>query len=153
MSGFDIEAALEGLKALVDTVPAIESVQIGAPEGPPTRISAWLTIGDPGVIESRVNGVYELPINLIVWFGYTVEGVESAAEAQLADWVTEVTRRLIQNRMQTVDGVTRYLNGSVDMMDLPQAAAGMADYTLMSGQETRTFPLGIRVVQRENLGV
>jgi hypothetical protein len=80
-----------------------------------------------------------------------VEGSEQAAEAQLADYVTELTRRMIQNRIRTVGGVTRNLNGAVDRMDLPQAAAGVADYTLMAGAETRTFPLGIRVVQLETI--
>jgi hypothetical protein len=152
MAGFDVEVALNGLVALVATIPSIESVQIGAPESPPTRIEAWVTVGDPGEVGSRITGVYELPINLIVWFGYVVEGAEQAAEAQLADYISELVRRMIQNRAGTVDGVARNLNGSVDRMDLPQAAAGVADYTSMAGQETRTYPLGIRIVQRENLG-
>lgn len=157
MSGFNVEAALDGLKSLVQTMPAVESVQVGAPESLSVRIAAWVTTGDPGVIEPYVTGVYELPINLIVWFGYVVEGSEGAAEAQLADWITELVRRMIQNRADSVSGnaitVTRNLNGSVDRMELPQAAAGVADYTMMAGQETRTYPLGIRVVQRENIGV
>jgi hypothetical protein len=149
MPGFDVEAALNGLKALVETIPSIESAQIGAPESLSVRIAAWITLGDPGVIEPEVTGVYMLPMNLVVWFGYVVEGSESASEAQLADYVTDLTRRMIQNRIGTVSGVSRNLNGSVDRMDLPQAAAGVADYTSMAGAEVRTFPLGIRVVQRE----
>ena len=150
---FDVEAALNGLKALVETVPAIEAVRIGAPESLTNRIEAWITVGDPGEIAPMVQGVYDLDLSLICWLGYVVEGSESAAEAQLADWLTEITRRLIQNRMETVDGVTRNLNGSVERMGLPQAAAGVADYTNMAGAEVRTFPIGIRIVQRENLGV
>lgn len=146
---FDIEAALNGLVALVETIPAMESVQIGAPESLSVRIAAWVTIGDPGEIAPRQTQVYELPIMLIVWMGYVVEGNEQAAEAQLADYITELTRRLIQNRSSTVDGVTANLNGSVARMDLPQATAGPADYTMMANLETRTFPLGIRVIQRE----
>lgn len=152
MVAFDINAALDGLQALLLTVPAMEDVQIGAPEDPPRRITAWITLGDPGEIAPYVQGVYELPIMLIVWFGYSVEGSEQAAEAQLADLVSAFTRMLIQNRMQTVNSVTRNLNGSVDRMWLPQAAAGVADYTEMSGREIRVYPLGIRVAQRENLG-
>lgn len=149
---FDVEAALNGLKALVETIPAVESVQIGAPESLSTRIAVWITIGDPGEIAPNVQGVYDLDLSLICWLGYAVEGSEQAAEAQLADWITEITRRLIQNRMGTVDGVTRNLNGSVDRMGLPVAAAGVADYTMMAGLETRTFPIGVRVIQREALG-
>lgn len=154
---FDIEAALNGLAALVGTIPAMESVQIGAPESLSVRISAWVTIGDPGVVEPRVTGVYDMPVNLVCWFGYAVEGSEQASEAQLADWLSELVRRTIQNRAETVTGnsltVTRNLNGSVDRMELPQAAAGTADYTLMAGLEVRTFPVAIRIVQRENFGV
>jgi hypothetical protein len=154
--GFDVEAALNGLAALVSTIPAMESVQVGAPESLSARISAWVTAGDPGEIAPRVTGVYDLPMNLIVWFGYVVEGSEQAAEAQLADWITELARRMIQNRFQSVAGnavtVTSNLNGSVSRMDLPQAAAGVADYTMMAGQESRTYPLAVRVVQTENLG-
>lgn len=153
MTGFDVEAALNGLAALVTTIPSIESVQIGAPESLSHRIAAWVTLGDPGIIEPEMNGIYVLPINLIAWFGYVVEGSEGAAEAQLADYVTEITRRMIQNRAGTVSGVTRNLNGSVDRMDLPQAAAGISEYTLFAGAEVRTYPLGIRVIQRENQGV
>jgi hypothetical protein len=152
MAGFDVEAALNGLAALVATIPAMESVQVGAPESLSSRIVAWVTVGDPGEVGPRVAGVFELPINLIVWMGYAVEGSEQAAEAQLADYISELVRRMIQNRAGTVDGVTRNLNGSVDRMDLPQAAAGVSDYTSMAGQEARTYPLGIRIVQRENIG-
>lgn len=152
MAGFDIEAALNGLSALIQTIPSVESVQIGAPESLSHRIAAWVTLGDPGTIEPEVTGVYILPMNLVCWFGYVVEGSEQAAEAQLSDYITELTRRMIQNRAGTVGGVTRNLNGSVDRMGLPQAAAGVADYTMMAGAETRTYPLGIRVVQRETIG-
>jgi hypothetical protein len=157
VTGFDVEAALNGLAELVRTIPAMEKVEIGAPEALAATITAWVTVGDPGVIQPYVTGAYELPINLIVWFGYDIRGAEAAAEAMLADWISELTRRMIQNRAGPVTGnavtVTRNLNGSVDRMDLPQAAAGMADYTLMAGSEARTYPLGIRVAQRENLGI
>lgn len=155
MTGFDVEAALNGLAALVRTIPAIESVQVGAPESLSARISTWVTAGDPGVIAPRVTSTYELPMNLICWFGYVVEGSEQAAEAQLADWITELVRRIIQNRFQSISGnavtVTPNLNGSVTRMDLPQAAAGVADYTMMAGQESRTYPLAIRVIQQETI--
>jgi hypothetical protein len=151
MPSFDVEAALNGLAALVTTIPSIETVQIGAPESLSHRIAAWVTLGDPGVIEPEVTGVYALPMNLVVWFGYVVEGSEQAAEAQLADYISELTRRMIQNRIGTVGGVSRNLNGSCDRMELPAAAAGVADYTLMAGAETRTYPLGIRIVQRETI--
>lgn len=152
MTGFDVEAALNGLAALVTTIPAMESVQVGAPESLTAQISAWVTVGDPGEVGSRVVGVFELQLNLICWFGYAVSGAEQAAEAQLGDYISELVRRLIQNRAGTVDGVTRNLNGSVTRMDLPQAAAGMSDYTSMAGQEARTYPLAIRIVQSENIG-
>ena len=162
---FDLEAALNGLAELVRTIPAMESVQIGAPESLSNRIAAWVTVGDPGGIGPNgeptagtwaVQGVVDLDVNLIVWFGYVVEGSESAAEAMLADYISELVRRLVQNRQGTVTGnsvtVTRNLNGSVDRLGLPQAAAGIADYTLMAGAETRTWPIGIRITQREALG-
>lgn len=152
MPNFDVEAALNGLAALVTTIPSVESVQIGAPESLSHRIAAWVTIGDPRVIEPEVTGVYKLDLSLIAWFGYVVEGSESASEAQLADYISEITRRMIQNRIGTVGGVGRNLNGSVDRMDLPQAAAGMAEYTLFAGAEVRTYPLGIRVIQLESIG-
>jgi hypothetical protein len=156
MTGFDIESALNGLAALISTIPALEEVQIGAPESLSARIATWVTVGDPGEIGPYVTQVYELPINLIAWFGYHVEGAEQAAEAQLGDFISELVRRLIQNRQASVTGnsivVARFLNGAVDRMDLPSNAAGPADYTLMAGQEIRTYPIAIRVYQRETLG-
>ncbi len=152
MASFDLEAAMLGLVALVDTIPSLEKVQIGAPESLSNRIEAWVTLGDPGVIEmERAGGVYRLPVNLIVWFGYVVEGAESAAEAQLGDYVTDLTRRLIRNRKDAVDGVAVNLNGAVDMLGLPHSAATGADYTMMAGAETRTYPLGVEIVQRETI--
>lgn len=154
MPGFDVEAALNGLAELIRTIPAMESVQVGAPESLSNRISSWVTVGDPGEITSRTVGVFDLDINLICWFGYAVEGAEQAAEAQLADYISDLVRRLIANRRGTVTGnavtVTLNLNGSVTRMGLPQAAAGISDYTMMAGLETRTYPLGIRVIQQEN---
>lgn len=154
---FDIEAALNGLANLVRTVPAIETVQIGAPESLSHRIAAWVMVGDPGEIGPRVTGVYDLDISLIVFFGYDVAGAESAAEAQLADYISELTRRMIQNRAGTVTGnavtVTRNLNGSIDRMGLPVAAAGISEYSLFAGSEVRTWPVAIRIIQQENLGV
>jgi hypothetical protein len=153
VTGFDATAAMEGLLALVMTVPSIEAGQLGAPESTNERIGAWVSMGDPNVIESRMQGVYEFDFNLIVYWRYTVEGSETAAESALGDFLSELTRRMIQNRMGTVDGVARNLNGSVDMMGLPQAALGGADYSMMAGQENRLYPIGIRVIQREALGV
>lgn len=154
---FDLEAALNGLTQLVRTLPAIEDVRIGAPEALSHRISAWVTVGDPGEITTRTLGIYDLDVNLICWFGYAVGGAEGAAEAQLADYITALTVALINNRMQTVTGnaiiVTQNLNGSVTRMGLPQAAAGVSEYTLMAGEEVRTFPLGVRIVQQWNAGV
>lgn len=148
---------MNGLAELVRTVPAIEVVQIGAPESLSHRIAAWVTVGDPGEIGPRATGIYELPINLIVWFGYAIGGAEGAAEAQLADYISNLTMHVIQNRAGSVTGnavtVTPNLNGAVARMELPQAAAGVADYTLMAGEEARTYPLGIRVIQRWNAGV
>lgn len=157
MTTFDLEAALNGLAALVRTLPAMESVQLGAPEALSTRISAWVTVGDPGEIAAPTLGVYELDVNLICWFGYAIGGAEAAAEAQLADYVTALTLALIRNRVETVTGntvaVTRNLNGAVARMGLPRAAAGVSEYTLMAGEEARTYPLAVRIVQRDNLGV
>jgi hypothetical protein len=150
VAAFDVEAALEGLKALVDTIPSMEAVQIGAPEVGQERIGAWVSVGDPGEIRAVMAGsVYELDLNLIVWFRYTVEGSEQAAEAQLADFITELVRRLIRNRQGAVDGVTMNLNGSVSRMGLPQAATGSSEYAMMAGQENRVYPLGVRVIQQE----
>jgi hypothetical protein len=154
MPAFDVHEAMLGMIALIDTIPAIERVQIGAPESPEYRIEAWVTIGDPDVIEpERAGSVYKLPINLICWFGYSVERSETAAEAMLADVVSDFTRRVIQNRSRTVDGVTRNLNGSVDRMGLPHAAVGGADYTMMAGAEFRLYPLGVLVTQIESIPV
>jgi hypothetical protein len=149
MVAFDATAAMEGVLALALTAPSIEDGQIGAPESGAVRIGLWVSMGDLNVIESRVAGIYEFDFNVILQWRYTVEGSEAAAEAALGDFITELTRRVIQNRIGTVDGVTRNLNGSVDRMGLPQPALSGADYALMAGQENRIYPLGIRVIQRE----
>lgn len=148
---FDIEAAIDGLAALMDTIPELQVITVGAPESLGAQVIGWVTVGDPDVIAPRLTSVYDLPVNLIAWFGYSVAGDEGAAERKLADYVTELTRRLIQNRIGTVGGVTRNLNGSVEMMGLPQAAAGASEYATMAGSETRVYPLGVRVTQRETI--
>lgn len=150
MSGFDAEAALVGAAALMATLPELQEVRIGAPEALSSQVEGWVAIGDPDNIGAAASGgLYELPLNLLFWFGYSVEGSEESAERKLADYMTDLTRRLIRNRLGTVDGVTANLNGSVDRMGLPSPAAGLSEYTMMAGQEARIYPLAVRIVQRE----
>jgi hypothetical protein len=162
---FDATAALEGMVELVKTIPGMESVILGAPESPPTRILGWVMLGDSRDPEepasSRVTGVYEDNFAILVYFGYVVEGSESAAEAQLGDYKSELKRRIILNRMNSVSGsyngaavtVQPYLNGSVSKQSEPVVAEGTAGYQMMGGIEVRVYPFGIVVQQRENLGV
>jgi hypothetical protein len=152
MSGLDVEAALVGLKDLMDTIPSLMAVGIGAPESLSAQVQGWVTIGDPEDVGPKTaGGPYELPINLIGWFGYAVQGGEEAAERQLAQFLAELTRRLIQNRLREVDGVGLHLGGSVHRMGLPHAAAGASEYASFAGSETRVYPLGVLVTLRETV--
>lgn len=164
MAGFDASAAIEGLIALVETIPGMENVSAGSPESPSTRIFAWVMLGDSRDPEqpasSRVTGVYEDNFALLVYFGYVVEGAENAAELQLGDYKSELKRRTILNRMEAVSGsyngntvtVQPRLNGSVEKMSEPIVAEGTAGYQMMGGLEVRVYPFGIVVQQREALG-
>lgn len=151
MSGFNLEAALDGLRALMLTIPELQAVNIGGPESLSVQVEGWVTLGDPENVGSNITGTFDLPVNLIAWFGYTVAGAEENAERKLAQYVAELVRRLIQNRMHAVDGVTLNLNGSATYIGLPRPAAGAADYATMAGQELRVWPCGILVTQRENI--
>lgn len=152
MAGLDVEAALVGLKDLMDTIPDLQAVGIGAPESLAAQVVGWVTIGDPEDVGPRTaGGPYEMPLNLICWFGYSVGGAEESAERELAQYVTQLTRRLIQNRMRVVDGVGVHLNGTVKRMGLPHAAAGPSDYATFAGSETRIYPLGVLVTLSETI--
>lgn len=152
MTGFDVKAALNGLAALMATIPELQSVNIGAPESQATLVEGWVMAGDPEEIKAAASGgLYELSFNLIAWFSYSVDREETEAERTLSDFVTELTRRIIRNRLVTVDGVTVHLNGSVDRMELPRAAAGGSGFVTLAGQEKRVYPLGICVYQRETI--
>lgn len=150
MAGFDLEAAMVGMRDLMLTIPELDSVGIGAPEAQASWSFGWVTLGDPEDIgRVAAGGPYDLPINLICWFGYNVEGQEEAAERQLARWIADFTRAVIQNRAGAVGAVDVRLNGTVERMGLPHAAAGAPEYARFAGAETRIFPLGVLVTLRE----
>lgn len=152
MSGFNIEAAIDGLAALMTTIPELQEVSIGAPTSLSAQVEGWITIGDPEDVAPWALGVYQLPLNLIAWFGYVVDGDAETAEKTMARYIQELVRRLIQNRISTVDGVTRYLNGSVDLLGLPRPAAASSDYATFAGQAARVWPCGVLITQREAIG-
>ena len=153
MAGLDVEAALVGLKDLMDTIPDLQAVRIGAPESLSTQVEGWVTVGDleEEVATRTAGGPYEMAINLICWFGYDVEGAEEAAERELSQYVTQVTRRLIQNRMRTVDGVAADLNGSVHRMGLPRPSAVPAAYAMYAGREVRLQTLAVLIALAEHV--
>lgn len=154
MAGFDVVAAMEALAQLARTIPDIEAVQVGAPKSLTGRVETWITVSEPDEVKDVLTGVVELGLNLVVWFGYDVQDAEETAETQLAEWLTELTKRLVQNRRQAVTGnsvtVAPLLGGTVYSMSLPRAAAGVSEYALMAGLETRLYPIGVTIRQRSN---
>lgn len=151
MTGFDVQAALTNLAALVDTIPGQDSVQVGAPESLPAQMTTWVTLGAPEVVAAAVPN-YDLNTDLLVWFGYAVAGAETDAEVAIAAALVELVRRVITNRVDAVDGVGRMLGGTVDDMAIPRGVASAADYAMFAGTETRVYPVAIRVTQTETIG-
>ena len=146
----DVESALTGLAALMTTIPDLQLVGIGAPESLAAQVQGWVTVADIEEVAPRTaGGPYEMQISLICWLGYAVGSNEEQAEWTLARYISQLTRRLIQNRMRDVDGVTVNLNGSVKRMGLPRAAASPADYAMMAGQESRTYATALTVTLSE----
>lgn len=149
----NVEAALVGFHALMDTIPDLQRVRIGAPEALTNQIEGWVSVAelDQEVTQRAAGGPYEMRIALIGHFGYVVEGVEESAEREMSQYISEITRRLIQNRMRTVDGVTAMLNGSAIRMGLPRPAAEPADYARFAGSEVRIYPIAVTVTLSETI--
>jgi hypothetical protein len=151
MSGFDLKGAKNALITLLEGTTGLQEVFDGAPESMPTRTAAWVIVGDLiGPPQSATSGgQYELTAHLIVTIGFVVGDAEEDAEDRTADDITEICRRVLQNRIQTVSGVTAMLNGTVKTMQPPGPAAMPSDYVMIAGQEARVYPMAIEIKQRE----
>jgi hypothetical protein len=158
---FDVDAAIGGLAEILATITEIDSVRVGTPVDLPSKLCAWVALGEPELIGSTTVGIIDIHVALIIWLGYRITGASGTArlaaiaeaERATARVLVEIVRRVNRNRYQAVDGVALLLNGSVDRMELPRAAVGGPDYAMMSGQEGRLYPLGVPIVQREPMGV
>jgi len=150
---FDVEAALVGMRNLMLTIPDLQVVGIGAPEHLSAQVVGWVTVADldEEVAQFSAGGPYDIRISLIQWFGYSLGGDEDTGERKLSQYLAQLTRRLIQNRMRTVDGVAVLLNGSVSRMGLPRPAASPADYATYAGAEARTYPIAVTVTLSETV--
>jgi hypothetical protein len=134
-----VRDALVGLHALMSTIPDLQRVRIGAPESLSNQVEGWATLGDLAepATQRTAGGPIEIPIYLLCWFGYDVEGAEEAAELELGDFVGSMTAKLAQNQRGTVAGVTVNLAGSVKRMSLPGPASTPSEYVRYAGRETR----------------
>ena len=146
-----VRNALLGLHALMDTITDLQRVRIGAPEALTNQVEGWVTLGDLAE-PSRTftaGGPIEIPIYLLCWFGFDVEGSEETAELELAEFVASMTAKLAQNQRGTVSGVTVNLNGAVKRMELPGPASTPSEYVRYAGRETRiqVFAILARIVQ------
>jgi hypothetical protein len=119
----------------------------------PTTATAWVTIGPLVEPERRVTagGPYLLAVTLLLTIGFSVAGNEANAEDNIADAISAISRRIAQNRINTVGGVAPLLGGTVKNVELPRPAAGPADYLVMAGSEVRAYPLGIDITQYETV--
>lgn len=153
MTTFDLKGAKNALIALLDDTTGLQAIYDGAPESMPTKTAAWVNIGDLiGPAQSVASGgLYELTVHLIVTIGFVLEGNEDIAEDYIADALTEITRRVLQNRTHTVSGVTPLLGGTVKTMEPPGPAAMPSDYVTIAGQPSRIYPLSIEIKQRESI--
>lgn len=151
---FNIRAAKDNLILLLAGTPGLQAVLDGAPESMPSVATAWVTVGDlvEPVGAQASSGRYRLVINLMITIGFLVAGNEESAEDSVADALSEIARRVAQNRIGTVGGVTSMLGGSVQTMGLPRAAAGPSDYIVIAGSEARIIPVAIEIHQYENFG-
>jgi hypothetical protein len=153
VTGFDLKGAKNALIALLDDTPGLQAIFDGAPESMPTRTAAWVLVGDLiGPAASVASGgLYELTAHMIVTIGFVLEGAEDIAEDNVADAITEITRRVLQNRTQTVSGVAPLLGGTVKTMEPPGPAAMPSDYVTIAGQAARLYPMAIEIKQRETI--
>lgn len=149
----NVRAAKDNLILLLTGTTGLQAVLDGAPESMPAQATAWVNIGDlvEPVRPATSGGNYQLDINLIVVIGFVVETNEANAEDSVSDIVTEIVRRVARNRVTTINGVAPMLNGAVATMALPGPAAMASDYISMAGEETRAYPLAIRVTQYETI--
>jgi hypothetical protein len=154
MATWNALAALTALADLVRTIPGQQLVMVGAPASMPATFTAYLTVGSVE-IQERTTGSYRSVVDLLVTFGYAVDGETRDEEEALAAALDEFSWRVLQNLRQAVSGnsitVQPMLNGSVTSMDPPLPALGTSDYVTMAGQESRMHPRAVRIYQDETL--
>ena len=146
-----VRDALTAMRDLMDTIADLQRVRIGAPEALTNQVEGWVTLGDLAepATTFTAGGPIEIPIYLLCWFGYDVEGAEETAELELADFVASMVTKMAQNQRGTVSGVTVNLNGAVKRMELPGPASTPSEYVRYAGRETRiqVFAILARIVQ------
>lgn len=147
---WDIRAAMIELVDLLETIPAltpsgtVHMVNVGEPLTIPSRVSAFVKLGAMPFGPRKTTDLVRREGELLVWFGYRVQGAPADAELTLADVVDTFLEFFLEDRK------TLRLGGTVESMDVDTSAASAADYSQIGGQEFRLYPMTIRFVQSHN---
>lgn len=134
---YDSVAIANGLLAVLQGLPGLAAAQIGVPDDPGYRVSAYVTMGSIGK-QPKASGVTQRESRFFVVFVYRVGRDEVAAELALMALVDAFMAALDADR--TLGGVAR-------AMEAESVAADEPIYQLRVGQEYREYPMTITARQ------
>lgn len=143
---FNNGAVLNAIKALLLTLPQLQSAQLGAPDAAGTKVSAYVTLGAQPVVNEASGGLLKRETRCFVGFAYRVAGADAAdvatAETTLAAAVDAFIRAFYADRS---------LGGVVESAALDLSVADQPEYRITAGKEYRIYPLFVTTTQRETI--
>lgn len=139
-------AALDALVTMVTGVTGMQRVYKGVPESLSNTVDAYITVGGH-TIDSEEFGENRRDTHFWVVFGYRVHGAEATAEDTLADYIDAFEAAFFTARHGGT-GLFDHATTGVEDGLLDASVADSGDYLAFAGQEFRTWPYLVTVVQR-----
>lgn len=141
-SPFNTPALLDAIVAVVQGLSGMQgTVSTGVPESLPTRVSAFVTVGDL-TPRRKATQLLQREARFRVTLGYRVRGAEATAERDLAALVDRFTTALYADPT---------LGGVATRADLDLAAADSPEYAPIAGQEYRLYPMTVMAAQQQTV--
>lgn len=135
---FDSAPPLAAVVTLVTGLPGMQSVFLGVPESLPTRVGAYVTLGNQTIIDRATGGLLQREMRIRVVLGYRVAAQEQGAEQAVAAALDALQAAVYSDRKN--NGPLSQLLASVR---LEMTLAENAEYEGIAGQEFRRLPLVI----------
>lgn len=133
---WDAEAGLDALVALLQSIPGMQSVRVGAPETLPTTVTCYVTLGGVRPFDKALQ-LLQRDTNYLITWGYRVAGAEANAERKLCEFVDQACEKLYTARKDDASPL-KGVTVNATLADEPQ-------YQAIAGQEVRRYPIIVTI--------